>query len=85
MEGHCSIGQSPQCAVVPMEEEEVSYLIRNFSRFYMLKYFTKLFHCNDFCCDIVVITEEKRNKGSEYLGKYVMIYCGVTNNLSSKI
>ena len=22
MEGHCSIGQSPQWAVVPMEEEE---------------------------------------------------------------
>jgi len=22
MEGHCSTGQSPQCAVVPMEEEE---------------------------------------------------------------
>ena len=22
MEGHCSTGQSPQCAVVPMEEED---------------------------------------------------------------
>jgi len=22
MDGHCSTGQSPQCAVVPMEEEE---------------------------------------------------------------
>ena len=22
MEGHCSTGQTPQCAVVPMEEEE---------------------------------------------------------------
>ena len=34
----------------------------------------------------VFITEtEKRNKGPEYLGKYVMIYCGVTKNLSSKI
>jgi len=30
VEGHCSTGQSPQWAVVPMEEEEevVSYLVR---------------------------------------------------------
>ena len=25
MEGHCSTGQSPQWAVVPMEEEEEEY------------------------------------------------------------
>ena len=27
MEGHCSTGQSPQWAVVPMEEEELSIYI----------------------------------------------------------
>ena len=26
MEGHCSTGQRPQWAVVPMEEEEESYI-----------------------------------------------------------
>ena len=29
MEGHCSTGQSPQWAVVPMEEEEVCLLTMN--------------------------------------------------------
>jgi len=28
MEGHCSTGQSPQWAVVPMEEEDVGFIIR---------------------------------------------------------
>ena len=27
MEGHCSTGQSPQWAVVPMEEEEEEYIL----------------------------------------------------------
>jgi hypothetical protein len=28
MEGSCSIGQSPQRAVVPVEEEEVGFIIK---------------------------------------------------------
>jgi hypothetical protein len=30
MEGHCSTGQSPQWAVVPMEEEEVKQKISHY-------------------------------------------------------
>ena len=29
MEGHCSTGQSPQWAVVRMEEEEEEYCVKN--------------------------------------------------------
>jgi hypothetical protein len=29
MEGYCSIGQSPQRAVVPMEDEEEEYLMES--------------------------------------------------------
>jgi hypothetical protein len=41
MEGHCSTGQSPQWAVVPMEEEEEDILvlkmdlISNFKQYYL--------------------------------------------------
>ena len=31
MEGHCSAGQSPQWAVVPMEEEEEEEILTTFS------------------------------------------------------
>jgi len=30
MEGHCSTGQSPQLAVVPMEEEEEEEEVNNY-------------------------------------------------------
>ena len=41
MEGHCSTGQSPQWAVVPMEEEEVEPL----AVFLGSKYVADFVHC----------------------------------------
>jgi len=35
LEGHCSTGQSPQWAVVPMEEEEYALMLVDFYRSYI--------------------------------------------------
>jgi len=35
IEGHCSTGQSPQWAVVPMEEEEEEYIIAHILSHYL--------------------------------------------------
>ena len=37
MEGHCSIVQSPQWAVVPMEEEEEDTFVRHIHKYNSLK------------------------------------------------
>jgi len=40
MEGHCSTGQSPQWAVVPMEEEEEENVWLDFLYKFYLKHFS---------------------------------------------
>ena len=51
MEGHCSTGQSPQWAVVPMEEEEEEEGLRNCPKhveFYSKNKLEKLVHLVSF-------------------------------------
>ena len=61
MEGHCSTGQSPQWAVVPMEEEEYFECVCNLS--YPACKAHALYHiaiCDLSCCTIISTLSNKR-------------------------